>query len=97
MELLHVPLVIYQLAGQPVEQFGIHWRIAFASEVKDGAYHRLAHMPHPDVIDCHAGGEWISRIGNPLGQCSSTAGAGGLKWNGFVIGAGLAKPSRRPL
>jgi hypothetical protein len=68
MHLLHAPALLREFRGQPIEQLGIGWRIALASEVAWRADDAAAEVPGPEPIHHNAGGERMLRLREPLGQ-----------------------------
>ena len=79
MDVLHAPVVLDQFDGEPVEQLGMRRRSSLAAEVEHRRYQRLAEVPRPDVIDRDARRQRMARVGEPLRESGTSAGAGRRK------------------
>ena len=59
MHFLDAPAVLDEVAGQPVEQFGMRGALAHLAEIVGRADDAFAEMMLPDAIDHHARGQRI--------------------------------------
>ena len=75
MDVLHLPAVVHQLDGQPIEQRLIARLRAAQAEVEHVVDERRAEVAQPDVVDGHAGGERVLAVGDPAGEGQPAAGA----------------------
>ena len=73
MQPLERPLVLDELAGEPVEQFGMRGGRAADAEVVFGGDEPLAKMMLPDAVDDHPRGERVVRPCQPVGQVLAAA------------------------
>ena len=71
----HVPAVLDEVDGQPVQQFRMGGPGALVSEITGGLYDAASedHLPH--AVHCDAGSERMIRAGDPLGEIEA-GGAG---------------------
>ena len=78
MDLFLVPVLIHQLASQPIEQLGMTWVRALGSEIVVGLDQAAAEIGLPDPIDDHPRGERVAAIHQPprqiqpIGRCART-------------------------
>ena len=59
MDVLHAPIVFHQLDGQVVEQIDERRARASQTKVVDAFHQWLAEVAHPNVVNRHAGRQWI--------------------------------------
>ena len=66
-EVLGAPVVIDEVAAEPVEEFGVGWEVALQAEVFRRADEAISEELLPDAIDVNAGRERVIWKSEPLG------------------------------
>ena len=66
-EVLGAPVVINEVAAEPVEELGVGWEVALQTEVLRRADEAISEELLPDAVDVNAGSERVSRKSEPLG------------------------------
>ena len=66
MKMLQTPVILHQLDGEPVQQFGVRGRIALRPEVFGGGDEASPEIRLPDSIDDRAGCGRRLAVGEPL-------------------------------
>ena len=56
MDVLHVPVVLHEFDGEPVEEFGVGWTRALEAEIFGSFEETDAEVGLPDAVDEGAGG-----------------------------------------
>src|SRR6267378_5825081 len=61
-------LGLHQLAGQPIEQLRMRWRIHARAEVLGCGNEALTKIGLPDTVDDHTRGSWTPFVHDPFCQ-----------------------------
>ena len=60
VDCLHAPAAFHEFGREPVEQGRVRRPLAVAAEVVDRRHDRPAEMTAPEMIDGHAGRQWVA-------------------------------------
>ena len=78
-EVLVVPVVLYEVGSEPVEEFGVHGDLALHAEVLRALDEADAEEFLPESIDSDAGGQWMVGRDKPLGKVEAVGSFFSLK------------------
>ena len=76
MQALEPPAVFHEVAGEPVEQFGVAWLLAQFAEVTRCIDQAAAEVVQPKAVDEHTARERMRPVGQALGQGQPSPGRG---------------------
>ena len=67
------PTAAYEASGEMIEQLGMSWNLATDAEVIDTAHDALAKELLPDAVHDDTRGQWVARVGQPVGELHASA------------------------
>src|SRR4051812_25792667 len=73
MEMFETPVVLHEIAREPIEQFGMRRRVALHSEIFRRAHETGAEVSEPNAVYHHARSGWGLLIGEPFREGEARA------------------------